>query len=40
MLTAVLEVQTATHEVAVTISQESVFNDCKTGLANGEVHGI
>ena len=40
MLTAFLELQRAIHGFAVAVSQESVFNDCKTGFANGEVHRI
>ena len=40
MLTAFLELQRAIHGFAVTVSQESVFNDCKAGFANGEVHRI
>lgn len=40
MLTAFLELQRAIHAFAVTVSQESVFNDCKAGFANGEVHRI
>ena len=39
-LTAFLELQRTIHEFAVTVSLESVFNDCKTGFANGEVHRI
>jgi len=39
MLTAFLELQRAIHGFAVTVS-ESVFNDCKAGFANGEVHRI
>jgi hypothetical protein len=40
MLTTFLELQRAIHGFAVTVSQESVFNDCKAGFANGEVHRI
>jgi hypothetical protein len=40
ILTAFLELQRAIHGFAVTVSQESVFNDCKAGFANGEVHRI
>jgi len=39
-LTAFLELQRAIHGFAVTVSQESVFNGCKAGFANGEVHRI
>jgi hypothetical protein len=39
-LTAFLELERAIHGFAVTVSQESVFNDCKAGFANGEVHRI
>jgi hypothetical protein len=40
MLTAFLQLERAIHGFAVAVSQESVFNDCKTGFANGEVHPI
>ena len=40
ILTAFLELERAIHGFAVTVSQESVFNDCKAGFANGEVHRI
>jgi hypothetical protein len=40
ILTAFLELQRAIHDFAVTVSQEIVFNDCKTGFANGKMHRI
>ena len=39
-LTAFVELQRAIHAFAVTVSQEIVFNDCKSVFANGEVHRI
>jgi SH3-like domain-containing protein len=40
MLTVFVELERAIHEFAVTVSQESVFNDCKAGFGNGEVRRI
>jgi hypothetical protein len=39
-LTAFVELERAIHGFAVTVSQKSVFNDCKAGFASGEVHRI